>query len=72
MYARRNHPYDGTRLAGKPTGPWLKVVNTHPHEPVDGVSYCTVCHLDDGTWAFEHNLTFANPDLYELIAFDRK
>jgi len=57
MYVRKNHPYDGSVMAGRPTGPVLQVVGFRQHEPVDGPGAGIIYELSDGSWAFPWNVT---------------
>lgn len=62
MKIRKNHCYDGTNNAGKPSGPVLEVLREEEHKPVDGPSYSTIYFLSDGTWSFSHNVTVIKGD----------
>lgn len=58
MKVLRTAFYDGSPNSGSPYGPVLEVIRKEPHNPVDGPQNAAmVCHLSDGTWEFEHNLT---------------
>lgn len=55
---QKQHPYDGTRRAGKPEGPVLTVMRVEDHCPVDGPNRKDeVVWLSDGSWCFPWNLT---------------
>lgn len=54
---RKQHPYDGSRYAGRPFGPVLTVKSVEPHKPADGLGSGTVVHfVENNDWAFAHNL----------------
>lgn len=54
----KQHPYDGSNLAGKREGPPLIVKRITTHKPADGpLCPYSVVYLSDGTWCFIWNLT---------------
>lgn len=57
MFVQKNHPYDGTKRAGLPTGPVLEVTGYTQHKPVDGPIGGTIYLLADGSWSFPWNVT---------------
>lgn len=58
MLVKKTHPMDGTKLAGKPIGKTLSVLQIVDHLPAEGPSRsCCIAMLSDGTWEFLWNLT---------------
>lgn len=63
MRVRKKTPYDGSALAGNPTGPYLQVKEIIDHKPKDGpVKPKCVALLSDDTWEFVWNLEMENEE----------
>lgn len=57
-HVRKNHPYDGSSMAGKPSGPVLTVRDIVDHRPVEGsIGKDEIALLSDDSWEFVWNIT---------------
>ena len=53
---RQVHVHDGTKYAGAPTGPTLRIVKTEQVVVSEGGQSETIIWLSDGSWQFPWNL----------------